>query len=359
MSLPPPETCHQALSRRDPAFDGQFYTCVITTGIYCRPICPARPPKPQNCHFVATPAEAQSAGFRACKRCRPEAALGSPAAAGSKASVTRALRLIEADQPPLPALAEKLGLSERHLRRLFARHLGVSPVALSQSTKLARAVQLIDTTSLPMAQVAADAGFTSLRRFNELFAAVHHQSPSQRRQERTSAMILTLSHYQAPFATLILATTADGHVAALDFSDFEDRLRRLLTRHHGPVTLTPGETPPAIEAALKAYFDGNLPAIHTIPTHTAGTAFQQRVWAALSQIPPGETRSYAQIAASIGQPGASRAVGMANGQNPVALIIPCHRVIGSPKGNAGGSLTGYAGGKARKAWLLAHEAPNL
>lgn len=352
MTIPPPEACHAALTRRDPAFDGRFYTCVRTTGIYCRPICPARPPKPENCLFVASPQHAEAQGFRPCKRCRPEAALSSPAAAGSKASVSRALKLIEATAPPLPRLAEQLGLSERHLRRLFARHMGVSPVALAQSARLARALHLLDTTDLPMAQVAAESGFTSLRRFNELFAAVHHHTPRQRRAQRTPPMQLTLSHYTAPFATLLLATTPASQVAALDFSDFEDRLRRLLQRHHGPVSLTPGPTPEPIRTALDEYFSGHLQALHAVPTAAAGTPFQQRVWAALTQIPPGQTRSYAQIATAIGQPSASRAVGMANGQNPIALIIPCHRVIG-----ASGSLTGYAGGTARKAWLLQHEAP--
>ncbi|GGI69697.1 transcriptional regulator [Polymorphobacter multimanifer] len=357
MDLPPPDVCHAAIGRRDPAFDGLFYTCVRTTGIYCRPVCPARPPLLKNCSFVRAAAEAEAAGFRACKRCRPDAGPGTPAASGSKASVTRALRILEApaaDAPPLPRLAERLGLSERHLRRLFARHLGVSPVALAQASKLARAVELLDRTEMPMAAVAAEAGFTSVRRFNELFLAVHNETPRQRRSRRPSAMHLTLSRFETPFATLLIVTTASGAVAALDFSDFEERLRRLLTRHHGPVTLVSGDTPPAVAEALAAYLAGDLSALQRIPTAAAGTAFQQRVWAALCAIPPGQTRSYAQIAEAIGQPGAARAVGMANGQNPIGIIVPCHRVIG-----ASGSLTGYAGGMARKAWLLAHEGAAL
>ncbi len=356
MDLPPPEACHAALIRRDPAFDGRFYTCVRTTGIYCRPVCPARPPLLKNCSFVRAAAEAEAAGYRACKRCRPDAAAGTPASSGSKASVTRAMRLLDdtmaskPETPPLPALAERLGLSERHLRRLFARHLGVSPVALAQAGKLARAVELLDRTDMPMADVAAEAGFTSVRRFNELFLAAHNETPRQRRQRRPSAMNLTLSRFEAPFATLLIVTTAAGAVAALDFIDFEERLRRLLTRHHGPVTLEEGDTPAAVVEALTAYLAGDLSALQRIPTAAAGTVFQQRVWAALCAIPPGETRSYAQIAEAIGQPGAARAVGMANGQNPIGIIVPCHRVIG-----ASGSLTGYAGGMARKAWLLAHE----
>ncbi len=356
MDLPTPDICHAALSRRDPAFDGRFFTCVTTTGIYCRPVCPARPPKPDNCRFVATRAEAEAAGFRACKRCRPDAALLSPAAAGSAASVARALRQLEAADPaPLPALAEKLGLSERHLRRLFARHMGASPVALAQAARLARALQLVDATDLPMAEVAAQAGFTSLRRFNELFAAVHHQTPRQRRAQRTLPMLLTLSHYDAGFAQLLIATTPAGEVAALDFSDFEARLRRLIARHHGAAaTITAGPLPAAVAAALDRWFNGDLTALSALPLAQAGSPFQRRVWAALAAIPPGETRSYGEIARSLGQPGAARAVGLANSQNPIAIIIPCHRVIG-----ASGSLTGYAGGVARKQWLLAHEASHV
>lgn len=353
MVLPSPEGCYAALVRRDPAFDGEFYTCVHTTRIYCRPVCPARPPKPENCSFVRTAAQAQAAGFRACKRCRPDAPPGSPAASGSKASVTRALALLETpDADPLARLAERLGLTERHVRRLFARHFGVSPVVLAQTGKLARAVALIDGTALPMAQVAATSGFASIRRFNELFAAVHGETPRQRRQRRPTAMQLVLSQYRAAFATLLIASNETEAVVALDFSDFEDRLRRLLSRHHGLVILTTGITPTSIAAELDAYFAGDPSALARIPTAAAGTPFQRKVWTALRAIPPGETRSYGQIAEIIGHPGAARAVGMANGQNPIALIVPCHRVVG-----ASGSLTGYAGGTARKAWLLEHEAP--
>jgi O-6-methylguanine DNA methyltransferase len=199
--------------------------------------------------------------------------------------------------------------------------------------------------------VAAEAGFTSIRRFNELFLVVHNETPRQRRQRRPDAMPLTLGRYEADFSTLLVVSNDKDAVVALDFSDFEDRLQRLLARHHGPVTLRAGEVPAAVVAALDGYFAGDLSALERIPTAAAGTVFQQRVWAALCAIPPGETRSYAQIAEAIGQPGSARAVGMANGQNPIGIIVPCHRVIG-----ASGSLTGYAGGTARKAWLLKHEA---
>lgn len=159
-----------------------------------------------------------------------------------------------------------------------------------------------------------------------------------------------LSRIPSPLADLLAVTAPDGTLHALDFADYEPRLRTLFARHHGAVPLTPGEAPPALVAAFTAYFAGNLAALDGLPTARFGSAFQQRVWAELRRIPPGQTRSYGQLAASLGSPGAARAVGLANGANPIGIVVPCHRVIG-----ASGTLTGYAGGVERKAWLLRHE----
>ncbi|WP_339915590.1 methylated-DNA--[protein]-cysteine S-methyltransferase [uncultured Brevundimonas sp.] len=165
---------------------------------------------------------------------------------------------------------------------------------------------------------------------------------------------LTLDRITTPVGELLLVTDGDGAVRALDFDDFEDRLMRLLTRHYGPVVLTPGRAPAAVRAAIDAYFGGDRRALDGLTVRTGGTEFQRQVWAALRAIPTGETRSYGQLAAAIGKPKAVRAVGLANGANPVGIIVPCHRVIG-----ADGSLTGYAGGLERKRWLLAHEGATL
>jgi methylphosphotriester-DNA--protein-cysteine methyltransferase len=177
MTLPDPETCYAAMLRRDRAFDGVFFVGVTSTGIFCRPVCPARTPLHRNCTFHADAAAAQAAGFRACKRCRPESVPGSPAWAGSAASVARALTLIDAggldEAVPVETLGDKLGVGARQVRRLFARHLGVSPVAVAQAKRLSAAVVMIDEGRLPMAEVALVAGFGSVRRFNEVFAAVH------------------------------------------------------------------------------------------------------------------------------------------------------------------------------------------
>lgn len=160
---------------------------------------------------------------------------------------------------------------------------------------------------------------------------------------------LQLDRYAAPVGDLLLVFDTAG-LRALDFADYEDRMLTLLRRHYGAVELARAPAPPAITGPLDAYFHGDLAALDRIPVATGGTDFQRRVWAALRAIPPGETRSYGALAAAIGAPGASRAVGLANGSNPVGIVVPCHRVIG-----ASGALTGYAGGVTRKRWLLEHE----
>lgn len=154
----------------------------------------------------------------------------------------------------------------------------------------------------------------------------------------------------SPLGDMIAITGSDGAVCALDFADCAARLHRLFARHHAGATLAEAAAPPALAAAFTAYFAGHLAALNNLAIAVRGTPFQHRAWAALRTIAPGETRSYAAQAAAIGQPCAARAVGLANSANPIALIIPCHRVIGTS-----GALAGYAGGVARKAWLLAHE----
>lgn len=164
-------------------------------------------------------------------------------------------------------------------------------------------------------------------------------------------MHLTLDRIASPVGEVLVVTDADGVVRALDFHDYEVRLRRLLRRHYGEVVLTEGRAPQPVRQAVEAWFGGDLTAFDAIAVRTGGTEFQRAVWKALRDIPAGETRTYGQLAAAIGAPKAVRAVGLANGANPVGVIVPCHRVIG-----ANGTLTGYAGGLERKRWLLAHEA---
>lgn len=159
-----------------------------------------------------------------------------------------------------------------------------------------------------------------------------------------------LSRFPSPVGELAIVHDDRGRLRALDFGDHEDRLLRLLRRQYGQVTLTSGALPAHLSEPLSAYFAGDARALADIEVETGGTPFQRRVWAALRAIPAGETSSYGALARAIGAPGASRAVGLANGANPVAVVVPCHRVIG-----ADGTLTGFGGGLARKQWLLRHE----
>lgn len=173
---------------------------------------------------------------------------------------------------------------------------------------------------------------------------------------------LTLATFETPIGRMLIVTDEDGAVRALDWTDFEARMHRLLRLHHargggareGGVTLVSGPLPTGVAACLERYFEGDLRALDGLHVRTGGTAFQRSVWAALREIPAGEVRSYADLARAIGRPTAVRAVGAANGANPVGVIVPCHRVVGT-----GGSLTGYAGGLERKRWLLQHERAAL
>ncbi|WP_437980804.1 methylated-DNA--[protein]-cysteine S-methyltransferase [Sorangium sp. So ce117] len=162
-------------------------------------------------------------------------------------------------------------------------------------------------------------------------------------------MDLSLDEVESPVGVILLAA-GGGAIHALDFADHAQRLRGSLEARYGAVALHGAADPGGFSSRMKAYLCGDLAALSDIPVEPGGTAFQRRVWAEVRRIPPGATRAYGEVAASLGQPSASRAVGLANGRNPVCLIIPCHRVIG-----AGGELTGYAGGLERKRWLLAHE----
>jgi AraC family transcriptional regulator of adaptative response / DNA-3-methyladenine glycosylase II len=180
-----PRTCYRALRTRDARFDGRFFTAVRSTGIYCRPVCPAPTPKLGNCTFLPSAAAAQERGYRPCLRCRPEAAPGTPTWLGTSSAVSRALRLIAAgalDAGSVATLAARLGIGDRHLRRLFLKHLGASPVSVAQTQRILFAKRLIDDTSLPMTEIASAAGFSSVRRFNDAIRRTYGRSPRELRR---------------------------------------------------------------------------------------------------------------------------------------------------------------------------------
>lgn len=185
-----PEACYRALTARDARFDGRFFTCVVTTGIYCRPVCPARTPKRENVRFAESAAAAEARGFRPCLRCRPETAPDMGAWRGSSSTVSRALALIEGgalDEGDVERLAERLGVGGRHLRRLFRQHLGAAPVAVAQTRRVLLARTLLHDSDLSMASIALAAGFGSVRRFNETFQTLYGRPPSALRRRRVAA----------------------------------------------------------------------------------------------------------------------------------------------------------------------------
>jgi AraC family transcriptional regulator of adaptative response / DNA-3-methyladenine glycosylase II len=201
-----PAVCYRAVLARDARYDGRFFTCVKTTGIYCRPICPARPPRLENCRFVPTAAAAQEAGFRSCLRCRPESSPDLDAWRGTSATVSRAHKLIEGgalDDGDVASLAERLGIGERQLRRLFRQHIGAAPVTVAQTRRVLLAKQLIHQTDLSMIQVALASGFGSVRRFNETFQQLYRRPPREfrRREAATSSApeISLLLPYRPPY----------------------------------------------------------------------------------------------------------------------------------------------------------------
>jgi AraC family transcriptional regulator of adaptative response / DNA-3-methyladenine glycosylase II len=201
-----PSVCYRAVRARDVRYDGRFFTCVKTTGIYCRPICPARPPKLENCRFVPTAAAAQEAGFRPCLRCRPESSPDLEAWRGTSATVSRALKMIEGgflDESDIASLADRLEIGERQLRRLFRRHIGAAPVTVAQTRRVLLAKQLIHQTDLPMIEVALASGFGSVRRFNETFQRLYQRPPGKLRQHATAASpapeISLLLRYRPPY----------------------------------------------------------------------------------------------------------------------------------------------------------------
>jgi len=242
------EACYRAVLTRDARFDGRFFGCVKTTGVYCRPVCPARTPKRENMFFVISAAAAEEAGFRACLRCRPETAPDMGAWRGTSNTVSRALALIEAgalDDGDVDALAGRLGVGERHLRRLFRQHLGAAPVSVAQTRRVLLAKALIHQTDLSMAQVALASGFGSVRRFNETFQGLYGRPPSalRRRGERVheGGVRLSLS-YRPPYdwEALLNALTRRGD--AVEGRRWSRILTWTVDGADGSVTVEPGDS---------------------------------------------------------------------------------------------------------------------
>jgi len=329
---------------RRPA-EGFFYA-VTTTGIYCRPGCASRLPKRGNVRFFRTGTGAEDAGFRPCRRCRPDRdRLVDP----RLAAVAEACRMIEAAEsaPALDALAARAGYSPFHLQRLFQAMVGVSPKQYAEAVKADRLRRGLKAGT-GVADALYAAGYGSPSRVYEKSAALLGMTPASYAGGGKGAVI-RFAIADSALGRILAAATVKGLCMvslASDDDTLEDELRRDFPA--ADIARDGNALKPLMDRVL-ALLDG-APAAGDLPLDIRATAFQWRVWRALAAIPAGETRSYGELAALLGQPGAARAVGRACATNPVSLVIPCHRAVGGS-----GSLTGYRWGTERKRTLLARE----
>ena len=333
---------YQALLEKDSQFEGVFFVGVRTTGVFCRPTCPARKPKLENCEFFSDAQSALLASYRPCKRCRP---LSHPNQVSEL--VSKLVEAVEAE--PEKRWTEQdfraLSVDTSTARRQFKKRFGMTFVAYARARRVGLAMKEI-RGGASVIEAQLDAGYDSGSGFRDAFSRIMGAPPSK--LNRTVLKVAWLDTRLGP----MLAVADEEKLYMLEFVDrrgLERELERL--RQKARAAVLPGQTQiiERVEEELAAYFAGTL---HTFSTPTAclGTPFQRSVWNVLKTIPPGETRSYKEVAESLGKPTAYRAVARANGANQLALVIPCHRVV-----NSDGQLGGYGGGVARKQWLLEHE----
>ncbi len=331
----------QAVLRRDRSFDGRFVTGVLTTGIYCRPSCAARHPARSNVRFFADGAAAREQGLRACKRCLPDDV------ARDEAAVMAAIDEIRQaeDAPSLAALARITHYSPTHFQRVFKRATGLSPAAYARALREERARDALSSGDSVTGAIY-EAGYGSASRFYEGTKGKLGMSASDWR-DGGSGRTIHWTKVDTSLGAMLVAATDKG-VCCLSFNEGEDHLRARFPK----AELVEGgeEFRDLFEEVTAAVEQPSTATTVDIPLDVKGTAFQQRVWEALRRIPAGQTLSYGELAAAVGNPKASRAVGGANGANNIAVLIPCHRVIA-----ADGGLGGYAYGTAIKAELLRRE----
>lgn len=342
-TLPPPAEMYQALLDRDAACDGVFFIAVKTTGIFCRPVCPARKPKPENVEYFGSIREALRAGYRPCKRCRPGLAPDR-----HPDWVRRLLDEVERDPAARLGDVELLALEidPARARRYFKRHFGMTYQAYHRARRLGLALNEV-RAGADLTNVGLRYGFESTSGFRDAFARLFGEPPGRGR----SAGCLLADWLETPLGPMIAVANDEG-LCLLEFSDRRALETQAATmRRRLGQAVVPGKNPHLERVAdeLARYFEGTLTRF-TVPLVRAGSEFQLAVWRRLEEVPYGRTACYAEIARAIGRPGANQAVGRANGDNRLAIIIPCHRVIRSD-----GHLCGYAGGLWRKQWLLDHE----
>ena len=331
---------HRAVDASDASFDGLFVVAVRTTGIFCRPSCPARKPLPRNRVFYATADEALAAGYRPCKRCHPLDVSGRP-----PEWLAPLLADVESDPSARRTDADlrALGLDPSRVRRWFRAHYGMTFQTFCRGRRMTQALEQL-RGGAGLDEVALGNGYESHSGFRDAFVRAFGQPPGRGRK----AGCLVVHWVESPLGSLVVGATDDG-VCLLEFSDperLDAQLAALRRQFDCPVAPGWNDHLERLAGELTAYFAGKLTAFG-VPLDCPGTPFQRTVWAQLLKIPYGETRSYKNIAGAVGAPLGSRAVGRANGQNRVAVVIPCHRVV-----NNDGRLGGYGGGLWRKQFLL-------
>lgn len=339
LPMPSRAEMERAYLRSDASYDGLFYLGVRTTGVFCRPSCHARKPRPENVEFFASPKDAIVGGYRACLKCKP--------VAGDDEPVWVKTLLDRIDEDPSARITERdlrsAGLEPERVRRYFAARYGLTFQAFCRARRLAGAFeQLRDGGTVDDA--VFDTGYASHSGFRDAFRKAFGRPAGQ----AVAADCVRVTWIDTPIGPMIAGAT-DAGVCLLEFTDrrrLEDQIGTLQRRFR--TTLAPGSHPllAQLERELGEYFDGKRTDFG-LPLHAPGTAFEERVWRALLDIPFGETRSYEDIARAVGSPKAVRAVGRANGLNRIAIVIPCHRVV-----NKSGELGGYGGGLWRKRRLL-------
>jgi AraC family transcriptional regulator, regulatory protein of adaptative response / methylated-DNA-[protein]-cysteine methyltransferase len=344
-ALPPDDEMERAYRTRDVMYDGLFVFGVRTTGIVCRPTCPARKPLPQNVVYFPTASVAIAAGYRPCKRCRPQNADDNPP------WVANLLNQIESN-PAVRITDNNLrtrGVDPGTVRRFFRRKYGMTFRAFVRGQRLAGAHQRVALGQTVDAAVATS-GYDSHSGFRDAFARTFGQPPGSTR----GRPCVVLTRLPSPLGTLTAAATSDG-ICFLEFADSDGLVSRAPLERLLDAPVVPGtnEHIQLLRRELAYYFAGKT-RIFTVPLVIKGSPFQKLAWAELLNIPYGTTRSYEAVATAIGAPAAVRAVGRANGANRLAILIPCHRVV-----NKSGSLGGYGGGLRRKEYLLNHERATL
>lgn len=340
----------QAVSERNADFDGAFVFAVRSTKIYCRPSCPARRPKPENICFYTNFNEAEAAGFRACLRCRPQAGANDL----HSELIQKVCRLIEENEaetaPSLEELAAEVGISPSHLQRTFKTAIGISPSEYAKAHRVGKFKAHVKENG-DVTKSMYDAGFNSSSRLYEKAAEEFGMTPATYARGGAGAQIVyTIT--DCSLGRLLVAATAKG-ICAVSLGDTGEKLAESLFNEFPNAEITPSDSglKNYVEEILE-HLEGNIASLD-LPVDVRATAFQRRVWQELKKIPRGQTRSYKQIAEQIGNAKSVRAVARACATNPVALITPCHRVVG-----ADGALSGYAWGIERKKKLLEKEKQN-